>query len=198
MSERTLSAAEADLMIGRTWFSDHTTEVKVHDEAVRLPEFDAEARVAAAGDTEMVLFVHGLTVEGTMRLTAPNAIYVVLGELKANRLELGDSWLVVSGPVNVGEYVHAPRSQGVFAVGADATTEDATTPALPPVVAPIVVWHEPRRGIDRVLLHDGGRRLKVLGADELPAKLAALYDAGSERFTDDAAVLEILRKGSWR
>jgi hypothetical protein len=197
MSERTLSAAEADLMIGRTWFSDVTTRVTVHDEPVRVDTFDAEARTAAAGDSEMVMFVHSLTVEGTLRLGAAHSVYVVLGELRCGRIELGDATLAASGPVIATDYVFAPRSKGVFAVGPDATTDDATTPALPPVIAPIVVWHDPRRGIDRVFAHRDGR-LRSVPIDALPGGLQALYDTKTETFTDMAAVLAILRSGSWR
>ena len=197
MSERRLSAAEADLMIGRQWFTDHTTEVTVHDTAIHVPEFDAEERAKAAPEgTEMALFVHGLTVDGTLKLKgAAHSIYVVLGSLEVGRLELGEGTLAVSGAVRAKDYVFAPRSEGVFAVGADATTEDATTPALPPVVAPIVVWHDPRRGIDKVFAPHASRRLAVQAPGDMPAALAERYNADEERFTDMDGVLEALRQG---
>lgn len=196
MSQRSISAAEADLMVGRTWFSDHTTTVVVHDATVKMDAFDAKQRAQANGEAEMVLFVHGLTVAGTMSLASDvPSVYVVLGELRVGRLELGDAVLAASGPVVADDYVFAPRSNGVFAVGADATTDDATTPALPPVSAPIVVWHDPRRGVDRVF----GRNEKGLRAvphDAMPAALKGLYDPATERFRDPNAVLEALRGGA--
>lgn len=195
MTERSISAAEADLMIGRSWFTDHTTTVTVHDAPVSMESFDAELRAKAAGEAEMVLFVHGLRVTGTMRMGADTpSVYVVLGELRVGRLELGDAMLAASGPVIADHYVHLPRSRGVFAVGADATTDDATTPALPPVSAPIVVWHDVRRGIDRVFSR-GDKGLRAVAADAWPEPLKALWDPKSETFTDANAVLAALQSG---
>lgn len=195
MTERSISAAEADLMIGRSWFTDHTTTVTVFDAPVSMESFDAELRAAAAGGAEMALFVHGLRVSGTMRMGADTpSVYVVLGELRVGRLELGDAMLAASGPVIAEQYVHLPRTRGVFAVGADATTDDATTPALPPVSAPIVVWHDVRRGIDRVFSR-GEKGLRVVAADAWPEALKALWDPKSETFTDANAVLAALQSG---
>jgi hypothetical protein len=194
MSQRTLSAEEADLMIGRTWFSDQPGDVVVHDEIVRVPELDAGSR-ANGSAPERVLFVHGLEVEGTLRVGT--GIYVVLGAVHAKRIELGDGVLAVSGKVSADEYVHAPRTQGMFAVGSDATSDDATIPSLPPVQAPIVVWFDPRRRADLVFTM-GPKALQRVPTESLPAALKALYDAPTESFKDPDAVRKVLRDGSWR
>lgn len=200
MSERVLSAEEVDLMIGRTWFSNHGDgEVVVHDAPVTWPELDAEARAASHGGPERRLFVHGLQVEGTLRLgRGVPAIYVVLGELHAKRIELGDGVLAVAGRVTAEEYLWAPRTEaGTFAVGPDATSDDATIPALPPVNAPIVVWFDVRRRCDQLFTR-GAKSLQRVAPDAFPPPLKALYDAGTERFTDEAAALAVLRSGQWR
>ena len=195
MSQRTLSAEEADLMIGRTWFSDQPGDVIVHDEIVRVPELDGESRANGSGP-ERVLYVHGLEVEGTLRVG--KGIYVVLGALHAKRIELGDGVLAVSGKVSADEYLHAPRTQGTFAVGSDATSDDATVPSLPPVQAPIVVWFDPRRRADLVFTLGPKGGLQRVTADALPDALKGLYDASSESFKDPDAVRNVLRDGSWR
>jgi hypothetical protein len=201
MSARSLSPEEADLMIGRIWYSDQEAKgpVQVHDERVTVPEFDAEKRAAENGGPERVLFVHDLKVEGTLRLgKATGSIYVVLGNIHAGRIELGDAVLAVSGRVTADDYVHAPRTEGGnFAVGSDATSDDATIPALPPVSAPIVVWFDPRRRADLVFTR-GEKSLQRVMPDDLPAALKSLYDASTESFTDQGKVLEVLRSGSWK
>ena len=97
MSERTLSAEEVDLMVGRTWFSREggaSDPVIVHDAAVTLPELDAAKRAAEQGGPDRRLYVDGLRVEGTVSLgRGVNAVIVVLGELRAGRIELGDGVL---------------------------------------------------------------------------------------------------------
>jgi hypothetical protein len=198
MNQRTIAPEEADLMIGRTWFSESPGPVLVYDQPISLPAFDAGSRAAEAKGPERVLFVHGLTVSGTAMFDgAPDSIYVVMGDLRVGRLELGNTTCAVSGRVVADEYVYSPSGAAVFAVGGDATSDDATTPALPPVFAPIVVWFEPRRGIDQVYV-PLDKTLRRLSSEELPPPLARLYDASKERFTDAGQVRALLRSGGFR
>lgn len=201
MNERSLSAEEVDLMIGRTWFSQEGApagDVTVHDQRVTLPELDAEQRASELGHAERRLFVDGLRVEGPVRLgRGVRAIYVVLGELRAGSIELGDGVLAVSGRVSADDYVYLPRTEGTFAVGPDATSDDATVPALPPVQAPLVLWYDPRRRADLVF-RMGAKALERVATADLPPALKELYDADGESFKDHAAVREVLRSGRWR
>jgi hypothetical protein len=195
-AQRTVAPEEADLMIGRSWFSQSRAPVVVHDVRVKWDALDARAR--AAGGPERMLFVHGLEVGGAVLLDgAPDSVYVVLGDLHARRLEVGDTTLAVAGRVLADEYVWAPSGTGMFALGGDATSDDATAPVLPPVLAPLLVWFESRRGADQIYMqHD--RTLRRLAPDELPGPLAALFDPVRERFTDAHAALQLLRGGQWR
>lgn len=197
MNQRTVAPEEADLMIGRSWFSEQRTPVLVIDEAAAFESFDAAARAQANG-AERVLFVHGLKVSGAVTLAgAKDCTYVVLGDLHVGRLELGDATLAVSGRIVADQFVWAPGGVGMLALGGDATSEDATAPVLPPVLAPIVVWFDPRRSTDVIYAaHD--KTLRRLAPDELPAPLAAVYDARAERWTDPQRALDLLRSGSWR
>lgn len=195
--QRTVAPEEADLMIGRSWFSESRAPVVVHDVRVAWPSFDAGARAQASGP-ERMLFVHGLKVEGPVVLEGgKDSVYVVLGDLQARRVEFGDTTIAVAGKIVADEYVWAPRGTALFAVGGDATSDDATSPVLPPVIAPIVVWFDPRRSVDQIY-GQIDKTLRRLGPDELPAPLAAVYDAAREQFTDPQRALELLRAGAWR
>lgn len=197
MNQRTVAPEEADLMIGRSWFSESRAPVLVQDEPVTWETFDAGARAEANG-AERMLFVHGLKVTGLADLGGgKESVYVVLGDLHVGRLELGAATLAVSGRIVADTYVWAPNAAGMVALGGDATSDDATAPALPPVLAPIVVWFDPRRSVD-VVYTAVDKTIRRLAPEELPAPLAAVYDNARERWTDPQRALQLLRDGAWR
>lgn len=188
MNQRTVTAEEANVMIGRTWFEGEPATVLVHDAPVALPALDAAGRAP-----ERAIYVHGLQVAETANFAdAPQSVYVILGDLTAKRLEHGSATLAVSGRIVAEDYVFAPHGTGPLAVGGDVSSDEATSPALPPVLAPIVVWFDPRRNVD-VVYAQMDRTLRKLAPDEFPPALRAAYDEASQRFVDVQAALDALR-----
>ena len=49
-------ADKVDSKLSKPWFADYTDEVVVHDDAVSLPSFDAEARYEENDDTANMAF----------------------------------------------------------------------------------------------------------------------------------------------
>lgn len=110
-------ADKVDSKLSKPWFADYTDEVVVHDDAVSLPSFDAEARYEENDDTEYVLFADGLGVAGLLTLGEDtHSIYAVLGSLKAKQLILGDAVMVVEGTVSIEDWVLLPEGEGLFEV----------------------------------------------------------------------------------
>jgi len=120
----TIVAKDADRRAKGPWFRDHTSRVAVERDGFRVVTFDAAKRAKKAGSSEYVLFEGNVVVDGTLNLgSGVRSIYVVLGDLTARRIELGDAVLVVRGTVSATEYVFTPRNEGVFAVHGEQRPE---------------------------------------------------------------------------
>jgi hypothetical protein len=161
-----ITAGQADELPGHAWFEGYTSEVEVHDESVTVDEFDVEVRWDEQGETEMVLFRGGLTVDGTLDLSREiHSIYAVRGALRSRRLILGDAVLVVDGTVEVSEWLFGGETEGVFEVGGLQVESDAGHDAmLANIQAPIIVMFD--RGRREFVLRENGepREFGHLGA----------------------------------
>src|SRR5262245_6202005 len=122
---RKVAAKEADQLVGKDWFDGYAKSVDVHDEAVTVDQLDAEARAEALGNTEYVVFSRDLTVTGTLDLARDvHSIFVVLGNLTARRVILGDAVLVVRGRLRASEFLLGPPGEGVFELGTEQIESD--------------------------------------------------------------------------
>ncbi|GEM_PF-2816350 len=167
----TLSATDADKLVGDKWFTGHTNAVQLIDGPATVTTFDGASR---GGDAEYLIFDRGLTVTGTLDLSAVyRSIIVVRGTLKAKRIILGDAVLVVEKAVHASELVFGPMTEGIFALAGmqiESDPEDLATAIDAPIVA----------------LYDRNQREWLLRKNGVPAELATdLVDDGEV----DASVL---------
>ena len=177
----TISANDADRRAKGPWFRGHTSHVVVENEGFRVPNFDVAKREKKAGSAEYVLFEGDVTVEGTLSLGGDSrSIYVVLGDLTARRIELGDAALVVRGTMRATDYVFAPRNEGIFAVGGEQKPERQ----LAHVKTPTYFAYDP---------HAGGHRLFVRRGSKLVNVPVGKCDASVCCGRDDGVVLDANR-----
>lgn len=163
-----ITAAEADARISGAWFAGYTKTVAWYDAPVALDAFDAEARAEARGDTEYAVFAGGLTVAGTLDLRRDvHSIYVVVGDLRAERVIAGDAVLVVTGRVVARDGVLVPPSEGLFDV-AGAQPESDADALLAAIDAPVVAVFDRNRRAYVLRDRRGARRAE---ADLVPELL---------------------------
>jgi hypothetical protein len=183
-----ITADRADELVGESWFAGYTAEVDLHEEAVVVDEFDAEARAEERRDTEFAIFDAGLTVRGTLTLSRDvHSIYAVRGALRVGRLILGDAVLVVDGRVTADEWVFGGQTEGIFEVAGDQVESDRDG-LLTHISAPLVVLFD--RGRYEYVLREHGRPREVghlvpdvFEDDELdPGRLLARIRAGEPVF----------------
>ena len=104
----TISARAADREIGKRWFQPYAKTVEIEDRLRVRGTFEDPGN-------RYVLFRNGLQIMGTLRLgSGSRSIYVVLGDLRAKSIVLGDAVLVVTGRVRA-KIVHKPN-EGIFEV----------------------------------------------------------------------------------
>ena len=174
----TITSAAADELVGGAWFTGHTKTVQLIDGPATVNTFDGDSR---GGDAEYLVFNHGLTVTGTLDLSAiDRSIIVVRGTLKAKRIILGDAVLVVEKAIQAAELMFGPMTEGIFSLAGmqiESDPEDLATAILAPSVA----------------LYDRKQREWLLRKNGVPAQLASdLVDDGE---VDPRAVKQRLLAG---
>lgn len=138
-----IAADEADRRVGRNWFDRFTRNVVCFADDIQLDgDFDTLQRAEIKGEVECLLFEGDLRVEGRMRFQSDvQSILVVLGDLHAHAIELGDAMVAVAGTVYARDYVFAPPNEGVLEVGpgvrSPATDEWVALPDVSCINAPI-------------------------------------------------------------
>jgi hypothetical protein len=135
---KTISAAEADALVGGRWFTGYTKTVALVEQPITVKSFDAEARAEAAGNPEYIIFNAGLTVTGLLDLSSDvHSIFVVRNTLHAKQIILGDAVLAVLGRIVATDFVFGGRTEGVLEIAGaqierdrDAIADAITAPAV--------------------------------------------------------------------
>jgi hypothetical protein len=188
-----ISAAQADELMDGPWFSGYTKFVDMYEEPVSVDDFDVETRWKAHGDTEMVVFGGGLTVQGTLDLGSDvHSFFAVQGVLRARRLILGDAVLVVRGTVEVDEWLLGEENEGLFAINNRQIESSDRDAMFADLRAPVFAVLE--RGSDEFVLRENGepRTLSQL-VPELRDAADADPDVRSELLLGEALRERLLR-----
>lgn len=186
MTTKTISAADADTITGSSWFTGYTNSVELHQGNTQWSGLDAQARADEKGDTEYVLVLGDLAIDGDVDLRSEvQSIYAIAGNLTARRVILGDAVLVVGGTVTATEWVLGPPGEGLFDV-AGAQIESHQDALFAHVVAPTVVVFD--RNLNRFHVAIDGvsydpsqlvpEVLDAGGAEIDPARLRQYLEAG--------------------
>jgi len=146
-----LSPQEADRLSRGKWFCKYAKEVEVFAKPVTRPEL-------VLNSVAYTLYKEGLTVKGSMRLGTAHSILVILGDLRASRLDIGDAVLVVSGQLYIDESVAHFANEGLLVAGGIEWNK-ATRKAPPDAIhCPLIFWDD-RSNAKTLLVRDG----KVIG-----------------------------------
>lgn len=112
-----ITAVIADRRAKGQWFRGYTSMVGLVDGTFSARDFDVPRREKKANGSEYILFDSNVKISGTLRLgSGTRSIYVILGDLSASRIELGDSVLVVRGQVSANAYIFGSANEGIFDV----------------------------------------------------------------------------------
>jgi hypothetical protein len=129
-------------------------------------------------------------VEGLLRLgQGVRSIYVVLGDLRAKRIELGDAVLVVRGKVIAESDLFTPANEGIFDVHGEQRPERQARH----IDAPQALAYDRQRR-QHVAYVKRGTRLVKLDTAAIDPRLLRTSEDG-ERVVDPKRALARLRAG---
>lgn len=145
---KSIDSIDADKILSeKGWFDGYTSTVEYHEKSVEYTSFNVEERYEERGDTEHVLFGDGLSVSETVDLGFDTfSIYGVKGHLSAKRLILGDAVLVISGSLNVTDWIFLPEGEGLFQVNGQQIESDGPESFATQIICPIMVLWSRKEG----------------------------------------------------